>query len=422
VVGLRARLIAMLFIVMGLAFLLLIVGVNFGLRGDVHTLAQRTVDSGSSALSSAIASRAENVRATMLQGSAQAGLATALKSNNHEAIASIASDLATSANLSFVVVTDLRGKIIAGNRAASGSLAKEPLIATAASGTLIGGPELLDGTELHALGVAAQPPALAVTTASAVNVNGAAVGVLYGGALIDSTTKALDDVANLTGGQAGIAINGTFVATSIATKEGVKETGTSVGHVAETNDRESFSGEQTVDGVDYYVKISPLTSNDGKVIGAYWFGVPFEQFAAIVNNTLRQILVWGVIGLLIALVVGSFVATRIGRSITNRSDEVNESARQLRVLVVGGEVSGDHVERTRETLKEIANIVSADTGGASAHLKDLAHQAVDDVVVIDTLTAELSTRMRDAATRVERLSAVAQELDELVAGARPSRN
>ncbi|MGB6984497.1 MAG: hypothetical protein WBD74_00830 [Candidatus Aquilonibacter sp.] len=44
------------------------------------------------------------------------------------------------------------------------------------------------------------------------------------------------------------------------------------------------------------------------------------------------------------------------------------------------------------------------------------------MMVIDTLTAELSSRMRDAATRVERLSEVARALDELVAGARPSRN
>ena len=153
-----------------------------------------------------------------------------------------------------------------------------------------------------------------------------------------------------------------------------------------------------------------------------WFGVPNAQFTAIVNNTLGQIVLWSAVGIVIALIVGYFVATAIGKAITTRSDEVNESARQLKVLVIGGEVSGDHVERTHETLKEIVDIISSDAGEASAHLKDLAHRAVDDVVVIDTLTAELSTRMRDAAARVERLSAVAQELDELVAGARPSRN
>lgn len=81
------------------------------------------------------------------------------------------------------------------------------------------------------------------------------------------------------------------------------------------------------------------------------------------------------------------------------------------------------VIKTRETLEEIRSIVSGPNDVARVeHLRDLAHRAVDDVMVIDTLTAELSSRMRDAATRVERLSEVARALDELVAGARPSRN
>ena len=52
----------------------------------------------------------------------------------------------------------------------------------------------------------------------------------------------------------------------------------------------------------------------------------------------------------------------------------------------------------------------------------MASQAVDEVVVIDALTSELSSRMRDAAIRVERLNDVARALDELVGGVRPSRN
>jgi len=423
-VGLRSRLILMLLVVMGLSFLLLVVGVNYGLRGDVHNLAQRSVDAGSSALSSAIDARAENVRSTILQGSAQTALASALASKNHPALATVASDIAVSGNLSFVVITDTRGAVLAGSRAASGTLATDQVISQAGLGSMTGGLQLLDGPELHALGVTTRPPVLAVTTASPVNVNGKVIGVLYGGSLVDATMRAFDDVSSLTGGQAGVAIDGALVATSLATKEGVKETGMQIGHAAEVANRATYSGEQTVDGTEYFVKISPLTGYDGKVIGAYWFAIPFAQFAAIVNNTLRQIAVWGVIGLGIALVAGSIAASRIGRAISLRSDEVNESARQLKVLVVGGEVSGDHVERTRETLARIASLVSGDDADnpGGAQLRTLAHQAVDEVVVIDTLTGELSTRMRDAASRVERLSAVAQELDELVAGARRSRN
>jgi hypothetical protein len=317
------------------------------------------------------------------------------------------------------VVTDPKGTILAGSRAASGSLASDRVISGAVGGVVAGGLEVLDGPALRALGVTAQPPALAIAIASPVNVGGNAVGVLYGGTILDSTTKFVDDVSRFTGGETGIALAGKFVATSLSTKEGVKEVGTAIAH-PKLDGRTPVSGPEVLDGTDYFAKTGPLSDFNGSVVGLTWFAVPYAQFAAIVNDTLRQIVVWGAIGLAVASIVGSLVASRIGKAISRRSDEVNQSAKALRVLVVGGEVSGDHVNQTRETLQEIKALAhqAADT----AKLHALAGQALDDVVVIDTLTAELSNRMRDAAASVERLSAVAEELDTLVAGVRPSRN
>jgi hypothetical protein len=409
----------MLVSVMVFAFVLLLIGVNFGLRSDVQSLAQQSVDAGSSALQGAIDARTEQVRSAILQGSAQSALANALKTGNRAALASAASDIAVSSNLSFVVVTDTKGNILAGSRAASGSMAKDGIVSGAASGAVAGGSQVLDGGELHALGVTTQAPALAIAMASPVNVGGTAVGVLYGGTVVDATTKFVDDVSRVTGGATGIALSGKFAATSLATKEGVKEVGTGIQHV-DVSDRKPFSAAETLDGTQYYARTAPLLSYDGKIIGETWFGVPYAQFVAIVNNTVRQILFWGVIGLVIASIVGTLVASRIGRAISLRSDEVNESAKQLRVLVVGGEVSGDHVSQTRETLEEIKDL--AQQAADTTQLQVLAGRALDDVVVIDTLTSELSSRMRDAAVSVERLTTVAEELDALVAGARPSKN
>ena len=416
--GLRARLVAMLVIVMVLAFVLLLAGVNFGLRNDVQGLAQQSVDAGSSALAGAVDARVEQIRSAILQGSAQTSLAQALASKNRAALASAASDIAVSNNLSFVVVTDAKGNILAGSRNASGSLANDPVI-VGGEAAVVGGVQVLDQKTIAALGVSAQAPALGLAIASPVNVNGVAVGVLYGGTVVDSTTKFIDDVARFTGGATGIVLGGKFADTSIQTKEGAKETGLSVAH-GDVSDRQAFSGPETIDGVEYFAKTAPLASFDGSVVGATWFAIPYAQFHAIVNNTLRQIVLWGAIGIVIALVAGTIVASRIGRAISKRSEEVNESARRLKVLVVGGEVSGDHVTRTRETLEEIVNL--AQRAHDAQALQALAQDAVSDVVVIDTLTSEMSTRMRDAAVSVERLSAVAEELDALVAGARPSRN
>jgi hypothetical protein len=423
VLGLRARLIATLVVVVVLAFVLLLLGVNFGLRHDVKTLASQSVEAGSSALQGAMASRVEQTRTLILQAASQPSLGRAMLSRDVVALRSKVGDTAISGDLSFVVATDKNGTILAGSRPAAGSLSKDGLFMSALGGTVIGGPVLLDAAALKTLGVSGTSPALAIVMASPVNINGAPVGVLYGGSLLDSTTKFVDDVSHLTGGQAGIAVNGALVATSLATKEGVKQTGLRIPNVAVVASRSTYSGEQTVDGINYFVMISPLVSYNGAVVGAYWFGVPFAQFDAVVSHTLRQIVLWGALGLVFALIAGAWSASRIGRAIMVRSEEVNESAQELKVLVVGGEVSGDHVVKTRETLEEIRSIVTGPNDVARVeHLRDLAHRAVDDVVVIDTLTAELSSRMRDAAARVERLSEVARALDELVAGVRPSRN
>jgi hypothetical protein len=413
----------MLVIVMVLAFGLVLLGVNFGLRSDVSRLANQSVDAGSNALASAVASRVDQIRTLMLQGSAQPSLAKALVSHDAAALRSAASDTAISGNLSFVVITDLKGNVLAGSRAATGSLAKNALVQSALQGSMIGGPELLSGAQLQSLGVTAPPPAIAIVTASPVNVNGAVVGVLYGGQVLDAQTKFVDDVAQLTGGQTGIIVNDALTATSLSTKDGVKRIGLAIPNAAAVADRSTYTGQQSIDGTGYFVKISPLAEFDGKVIGGYWFAVPSAQFDAVISHTLGQIALWGVIGLVFALIVGTYSASRIGHQIIRRSEEVNESAQELKVLVVGGEVSGDHVEKTRATLEEIRTLVSAQAASSgSDHLRHLTHQAVDDVVVIDTLTSELSTRMRDAAARVERLSEVARALDELVAGVRPSRN
>ena len=422
-VGLRARLIATLVIVVVLAFVLLLVGVNFGLRQDVKTLAAQSVAAGSNALQSALASRVEQTRSVILQAASQPSLARALQARDVTALRSSVSDTAITGDLSFVVVTDKRGAVLAGSRPAAGSLATDGLFANAVSSGVIGGPVLLDASTLRTLGVSAPAPALAIVTASPVNVAGVPVGVLYGGTLLDTTTKFVDDVSRLTGGEAGIAVNGALVATSLATKDGVKQIGLAIPNAGVVAGRATYSGEQNIGGIKYFVMISPLASYNGAVVGAYWFGVPFAQFDAVVDHTLGQIMLWGALGLVFALIAGAWSASRIGAAIMVRSEEVNESAQELKVLVVGGEVSGDHVVKTRETLEEIRSIVTGPSDVAHVeHLRDLAHRAVDDVVVIDTLTAELSTRMRDAAARVERLSEVARALDELVAGVRPSRN
>jgi hypothetical protein len=410
-----------------LAFALLFAGAYASLHSDLTALASQQVDAGGDALQASLASRSDVVRSAVLQAAAQQQLEDALARGDAAALHGIAADLALSAGLSFVVVTGPSGKILAGNRTRGGPVLAIAPEQSAAMGSMVSGVTPLSAREASLLtGSTASAPALAILTASPVTVAGRTIGVVTGGEFVDAGTRAVGDVGKFTGGEAAIVYDGRVAATSIAGKDGAPATGIAVPNASVVATRGTFDGRETVGGVDYFARIAPLTDYSGNVAGAYWFGVPYARFEELANHTLAILAFWAFVGVAIAVAFGVFVADRIGAKIAQRSRQVNESARELRVLVVGGEVSGDHVDRTREKLERIEELVgrlvhdgnSSDVG----RLRELASEAVGDVVVIDTLTGELSSRLRDAAARVEQLGEVARALDALVAGTRPSRN
>jgi hypothetical protein len=426
--GLRARLIVVLVLSMGIAFGLLLIGANASLRADTTSLASQQVGSGLDALSASFASRAEQVRSNVLQASAQQQLISALQRHDADSLREIAADLALTDGFSFVVLTDPSGKIIAGNRTSSNAVLADPVVTSATQGSLIGGLTRLNAAEVAQLGGQGTSDVAAIVTASPVNVLGRPVGVLYAGQFVDATLKLVGDVGKFTGGETAIVVDGKIVATSLTGKDNAPLIGEAIPDLGSIAQRGTFMGRQSIDGVEYFSKIAPLTDFNGNVIGAYWFAVPYARFAAVVTHTLAIIAFWALVGLVIAVGFGVFFAQRLGAAIVSRSRQVNASARELSVLVVGGEVSGDHVVQTREKLETIERLASQLSlpGGAAesdaGQLRQLASEAVGDVIVIDTLTGELSTRLRDAASRVEQLTEVARALDALVAGTRPSRN
>ena len=99
-------------------------------------------------------------------------------------------------------------------------------------------------------------------------------------------------------------------------------------------------------------------------------------------------------------------------------------AKALDVLVVGTEVSNDHVVQTREKLETVEQLLErllpSGANGEGAKLRTLAKEATGDVIVIDTLATELNDRMRGAVDRVAELNDVVERLNRLVNGSRGS--
>jgi Double sensory domain of two-component sensor kinase len=426
--GLRLQLIVVLVVSMIIAFGLLLLGVNASLRGGTTQIATAQVLAGANALQAALADRAEEIRSSVLQSSGQEQVINALSVRNAPALREIANDLAESAGVSFVVVTDSSGKIIAGNRTSSTATLTDALVTSASQGSMIGGLVHMPAAEVQLVGgPGGANGALALVTASPVNSGGRTLGVLYAGEYVDPQMKSVAAVSKVTGGATAIVLQGQIVDTSLDGKDGFPLVGLAVPDLASVQARQVFTGPQMLNGTEYFVAMQPLADVNGNIVGAAWFGVPNATFTGIVSHTLLIIAMWGIAGVVIGVAFAIVVAERIGRTIIRRSREVNESAKELSVLVVGGEVSGDHVVQTREKLETIERLAGQISQEPSApteatQLRKLATEAVGDVIVIDTLTGEMSTRMRDAVSRVAQLSEVARALNELVAGTRPSRN
>ena len=407
----------MLCFVMVLAFGLLLIGVNYGLRNDVNAFAQQSAEAGANALTGVLddvpASRARDDPARS-QGSGLAAQTSRLRA--HDVRAASPSKCRREANLSFVIIVDAHGNVVAGTRPATGSLkaetrcrAREPVIPTVDRSSY--------GGQLRTLGISApggrsrsRAPRRLRTTPVTSSARSMAACCWTPRSRASTTWAALRAVPRASPSTARssrprLPVPGDAAPDRYrgAARRGLRRS-------------RDVLGSRERCGRELLREDHADRSIDGNVIGDYWFGVPFAQFEAIVTNTLRQIVLWGVMGLAIAVVAGSFLP-RASASDQPRSEEVNESAKELACWWSAGKsrettwsVPGRPSRRSGRSLRSCRRArrpgflqVLAQPGGRRCGRHRHPHLGAFQ-------------RMRDAAARVERLSAVAQELEQLVAG------
>ncbi|HEV7179635.1 MAG TPA: hypothetical protein VGN11_07170, partial [Candidatus Baltobacteraceae bacterium] len=168
--------------------------------------------------------------------------------------------------------------------------------------------------------------------------------------------------------------------------------------------------------------IEPIQNDQNAVIGARWYGFPISQINSIINDMTRTLLLWGVVAAAIALLLAVPIVERLSNTLAQRSKQIRSAAKELRVAIVGSEVSGDHVAMTKAAVERSGVLIAEiSANGASANgkigeLKSVNDELHSDMIVIDTLSQEMSNRMQTAVTRVSDLNDVAEGLNKLVTG------
>ena len=356
--------------------------------------------------------------------------------------------IAHQGGLSFLTIVDAHGKVVAratGGRSGvphTSAFVKRALagetVSTAATiphDELV--PELLEPQiESTTPGREGLVEGLGIVSAVPISdANERTIGAVYGGIIIDHYYDVVDQAAHALGGKAAVIFQGELISSSLTHKDGTRLVDDSASDRVRDL-KQPYYGVDTEGGIEYLARIEPIMNDQMQVVATRWFGVPLSTFTDIQQHTLLSLLMWGLVGVLIALAMALPVVQRIARQLIARSRQVRSSAKELAVVIVGSEVSGDHVTQTREAVERQGELLMqaatespealshggvATTKGVSEKIlaaSALNAEILGDVVVIDTLATEMAERTQQAVARVAELNEVAAGLDELVSGSR----
>jgi hypothetical protein len=145
------------------------------------------------------------------------------------------------------------------------------------------------------------------------------------------------------------------------------------------------------------------------------------QITDITKHTTQTLVLWGLLAMILVLALAIPIVQALSKTLVEQSRKVREAAKELGVLIVGSEVSGDHVAATRQAVERSGALIDQvskkpDAPAEIGELKNLNAEVESDVTVIETLATEMSNRMQQAVDRVAELNDVAAGLNEIVTG------
>ena len=450
--GLRARLIGTIVGAILVFFIVSALAARSTMSNDLSSLGRKDVQSGSLGFNGYWEQKRDQVRLLTQQVAIQEAIRKNVGAKNSQALETALTGVARNAGLSFLTIVDRSGIVIArANSGGVGLALKSSYVKRALEGESVNTAAKLSLDELTSESLTPQigvdvksadgtvagkmTSGLALVSAAPISdANERTIGAVYGGILINHYYDIVDQATRALGGKSALIVDNAIVASTISRADGTRlvDTAATTG-MAEIKAGKPYTGVDTEAGVQYLAQITPILNDQNEVVAARWYGVPLAQFNDIQNHTTQSLLLWGVIGLMIALALSIPVVEAVSRAIIKRSKQVSESAKELAVIVVGTEVSGDHVAQTKaaverqgELLMQIATDTPSVAGGAVATntgvkntvlaASELNAEILGDVVVIDMLAQEMNERMQHALTRVNELNDVARGLDELVSG------
>jgi Single cache domain 3 len=439
--SLRVRLLGTIIGAILLCFVVTVVATRVELNKQLRQLGEAQVANGGGAFGGYWDSRKDQIKLLVAQDAVSDTLRKALQTHNVAALQDQLANAARTSGLSFLTIVDTNGNVVArANGPQPGSLKSNPLISRALTGETVSTAAILDQSVLSGEGLGPQAQAdiksadgkgsagkndkglALVASAPISDQNERTIGAIYGGILLNHYYDLVDQATHALGGSSAILEGDAIIASTIQEPDGtrtVDQQSAPASDVVKTGN--SYTGLDTQGGTQYLVRIDPILDDQNKIVGARWYGTPMATITGIINSTTMTLILWGAIAALLALALAVPIVQRLSETLSKRSNQVRTAAKELGVAIVGSEVSGDHVAMTKAAVERIGTLIEELEAEAAAKPKITELKAVNaelhgDMIVIDTLSQEMSSRMQQAVTRVHELNDVAKGLAELVTG------
>lgn len=437
--SLRARLLGTIIGAILLFFIISVVAARLTLHKDLMDLGRTEVTNGSNAFAGYWDSRKDQIRLLIAQDAVADALRKNLQTHDSKALQDQLSNIARTSGLSFLTIVDNTGKVVArANGGNGGTLAGNKYVQRALTGETVSSAVIMPMQDLQGEGLAPQTQAdvkegdkvveqvnkgLALIAAAPMSdANERTLGAIYGGVLMNHFYDLVDQSTHALGGQTAVLDGDAVISSTISEPDGTRVIDTRVNqyNTQKVGAGTAWVGTDSEGGTQYLARLDPITDDQNNVIGARWYGIPLAQITGVIDHMTWMFVLWGVLAMAIALILAIPIVQRVSDAIAKRSEQVSAAAKELGVTIVGGEVSGDHVAATRAAVERAGELIAAmsdgQTNGKVAELKAVNEELQGDIIVIDTLSQEMSNRLQQAVTRVAELNDVASGLDQLVHG------
>jgi hypothetical protein len=437
--SLRVRLLGTIVGAILLFFIISVVAARLTLHKDLMDLGSTEVTNGSNAFAGYWDSRKDQIRLLIAQDAVSDALRKNLQTHDSKALQDQLSNIARTSGLSFLTIVDNNGKVVArANGGTGGSLAQNKYVQRALTGETVSSAAIMPPSDLQGEGLLPQAEAdvqsdgkvvehvkkgLAIIAAAPMSdANERTLGAIYGGVLMNHFYDLVDQSTHALGGQTAVLDGDAIISSTISESDGTRVIDSQVRQydAQKLASGTAWVGTDAEGGTQYLARLDPVTDDQNNVIGARWYGVPLAQITGIINHMTEVFILWGLLAMVIALAVAVPFVQRISNAIAKRSEQVSVAAKELGVTIVGGEVSGDHVAATKAAVERAGQLISelsqTQAGGKVDELKAVNAELEGDMIVIDTLSQEMSNRLQHAVSRVAELNEVASGLDKLVHG------